>query len=155
MTLVDGVASPNSAFLATYIRNAAYFGREPGPVAAKQGLRDSGAARLGIHHRREKGAAMSVTHANGSPTDTRTELRDAADGWAATAKERSAELVEQTKATARRRPVTLATAAAGLATVVAAVVTVVRRRRAHPTPRQRAVNAWRRTSESVRKRVKR
>ncbi|MET7399492.1 hypothetical protein ABZS66_39015 [Dactylosporangium sp. NPDC005572] len=98
---------------------------------------------------------MSVTHANGSLTDTRTELRDAAGDWAADAKEKSAELAEQTKATARRRPVTLATAAAGLATVVVAVVTVVRRRRAHPTARQRAVNAWRRTSKSVRQRVKR
>jgi len=37
----------------------------------------------------------------------------------------------------------------------AAVATVVRRRKAKQTPKQRAVNAWRRTTKSVRKRVKR
>src|SRR5258705_13164644 len=100
---------------------------------------------------------MSVTHANGSKAgDTVTGTRDNLGAMSANAKDRAADLAEQGKAVAQRRPVPLLTAAAaGLATAVVAVVTVVRRRRAHPTPRQRAVNAWRRTSKSVRKRVKR
>ncbi|GAB3859202.1 hypothetical protein ACFPIJ_20180 [Dactylosporangium cerinum] len=113
---------------------------------------------------REKGAAMSVTHANGSKiggwaddtaTDTRDDLGNTVDTMSAKTKQRAAELAEQGKDVARRRPVPLVTAAAaGVATVIVAVVTVVRRRR-KPTPRQRAVNAWRSTSKSVRKRVKR
>lgn len=101
---------------------------------------------------------MSVTQANestigGTTTERRDDLGDTAS---ARTGQRAAELAEQGKDVARRRPVPLVTAAAaGVATVIVAVVTVVRRRRAHPTPRQRAVNAWRSTSKSVRKRVKR
>ncbi|UWZ35281.1 hypothetical protein Drose_29655 [Dactylosporangium roseum] len=100
---------------------------------------------------------MSVTHANGTGIeDTVAEKRGDLGSTIAATKDRAAGLAEQGKDVARRRPVPLATAAAGLATVVVAVATVVRRRRARPmTPRQRAVDAWRRTSKSVRKRVKR
>lgn len=111
---------------------------------------------------REKGAAMSVTHANtngstigGLATERRDDLGNTVDTMSAKTEQRAAELAEQGKDVARRRPVPLVTAAAaGVATVIVAVVTVVRRRR-KPTPRQRAVNAWRSTSKSVRKRVKR
>ncbi|MGI5237129.1 hypothetical protein [Dactylosporangium sp. CA-139066] len=99
---------------------------------------------------------MSVTHANGNVTEARKDLGDTIGDLTSQTKERATALVEQTKGTARRRPVPLVTAAAaGVATAVAAVITVVRRRKAKQTPRQRAVNAWRRTSKSVRKRVKR
>lgn len=108
---------------------------------------------------------MSVTHANGSKaggiaTETRNDpgisLGDRVDAMSATTRQRAVELAEQGTDVARRRPVPLVTAAAaGVVTVIVAVVTVVRRRRAHPTPRQRAADAWRRTSKSVRKRVKR
>ena len=98
---------------------------------------------------------MSVKHANGTVTESRKDLGDTIGDVTTQTKDRTAELAEQTKGVARRRPVTLATAAAGVVTAVVAVVTVVRRRRVQPTPRQRAVNAWRRTSKSVRKRVKR
>jgi hypothetical protein len=105
---------------------------------------------------------MSVTHANlngsttgGLATERRDDLGDAVDTMSAKTKQRAAELAEQGKDVARRRPVPLVTAAAaGLATVIVAVVTVVRRRQ-KPTPRQRAVNAWRSTSKSMRKRIKR
>jgi hypothetical protein len=109
---------------------------------------------------------MSVTHANGSTIDgpaidTRADHRadHTVDTMSAKTKQRAAELAEQGKDVARRRPVPLVTAAAaGVATVIVAVVTVVRSRRKQ-TPRQRAVNAaanaWRSTSKSVRKRVKR
>jgi hypothetical protein len=105
---------------------------------------------------------MSVTHANtngstigGTTTVSRDDLGDTVDTMSAKTKQRAAELAEQGKDVARRRPVPLVTAAAaGVATVIFAVVTVVRRRQ-KPTPRQRAVNAWRNTSKSVRKRVKR
>ncbi|MEV0129940.1 hypothetical protein AB0H83_15950 [Dactylosporangium sp. NPDC050688] len=101
---------------------------------------------------------MSVTHANGSTiggttTDTRNDLGNTVDTMSAKTKQRAADLAEQGKDVARRRPVPLVTAAAGVATVIVAVVTVVRRRR-KPTPRQRAVNAWRTASRTVRKRVK-
>ena len=108
---------------------------------------------------------MSVTHANGSKTggwandtatDTRDDLGNTVDTTSAKTKQRAAELAEQGKDVARRRPVPLVTAAAaGVATAVVAVVTVMRRRRANQTPRQRAVNAWRSTSKSMRKRIKR
>ena len=119
---------------------------------------------------REKGAAMSVTHANGTKVgstvysdgtaETSDDLSTKVGAMSARTEERAAELVERGKDVAHRRPVALVTAAtaagmAGVAVVVVAVVTVVRRRRAHPTPRQRAVNAWRRTSKSVKQRVKR
>ncbi|MFF5227163.1 hypothetical protein [Dactylosporangium sp. NPDC000521] len=107
---------------------------------------------------------MSVTHANGSKVggpaiDTRDDLGNTVDTMSAKTEQRATDLVEQGKDVARRRPVPLVTAAAaGVATVVVAVVTVVRSRRKQ-TPRQRAVkaatNAWRSTSKSVRKRVKR
>jgi hypothetical protein len=105
---------------------------------------------------------MSVTHATtngstigGNTTVSRDDLGDTVDTTSAKTKQRAAELAEQGKDVARRRPVPLVTAAAaGAATVILAVVTVVRRRR-KPTPRQRAVNAWRTASKSVRKRVKR
>ena len=109
---------------------------------------------------------MSVTHANtngstigGTTTVSRDDLGDTVDTMSAKTKQRAAELAEQGKDVARRRPVPLVTAAAaGVATVIVAVVTVVRSRRKQ-TPRQRAVNAaanaWRSTSKSVRKRVKR
>ncbi|GAA1538441.1 hypothetical protein GCM10009827_067000 [Dactylosporangium maewongense] len=107
---------------------------------------------------------MSVTHANGSKIggpaiDTRDDLGNTVDTMSAKTKQRAAELAEQGKDVARRRPVPLVTAAAaGVATVVVAVVTVMRSRRKQ-TPRQRAMkaatNAWRSTSKSVRKRVKR
>ncbi|HTJ34776.1 MAG TPA: hypothetical protein VL738_16245 [Dactylosporangium sp.] len=88
---------------------------------------------------------MSVTHANGTVTEARKDLGDTIG-----------DLTSQTKSVARRRPVPLVTAAAaGVATVVATVITVVRRRKAKATPRQRAMNAWRRTSKSVRNRIKR
>ena len=111
---------------------------------------------------REKGAALSVTHANlngstigGTTTDTRNDLGNTVDTMSAKTKQRAAELAEQGKDVARRRPVPLVTAAAaGVATVIVAVVTVVRRRQ-KPTPRQRAVNAWRSTTKSMRKRIKR
>ena len=99
---------------------------------------------------------MSVTHANGTVTEARKDFGDTIGDLTSQTKERAAELVEHTKGTARRRPVALVTAAAaGVATTVAAVITVVRRRKAKQTPRQRAMNAWRRTSKSVKKRVKR
>ncbi|WP_432829507.1 hypothetical protein [Dactylosporangium sp. CA-092794] len=99
---------------------------------------------------------MSVTHANGSVTENRKDLGNAVGDLSARTKGGAAELAGQTRDVARRRAVPLVTAAAaGVATAVVAVVTVVRRRRARLTPRQRAVNAWRRTSRSVRKRVKR
>lgn len=103
---------------------------------------------------------MSVTHANGTTiggttTERRDDLSTTVDAMSAKTKQRAAELAEQGKDVARRRPVPLvAAAAAGVVTVIVAVVTVVRSRR-KPTPRQRAVNAWRSTSKSVRKRVKR
>jgi hypothetical protein len=93
----------------------------------------------------EKGAAMSVTHANGSVTEDRKVLGDSIGELSAT-----------TKDVAKRRPVPLVTAAAAAVLgTAAAVATVVRRRKAKQTPKQRAVNAWRRTTKSVRKRVKR
>ena len=102
---------------------------------------------------------MSVTHANGTKIGS-TAYSDGTAGQhdelIAKTEDRAADLAERGKAVATRRPVPLVTAAAaGVAAVVVAVVTVVRRRRAHPTPRQRAVNAWRRTSKSVKQRVKR
>jgi hypothetical protein len=112
--------------------------------------------RLGNPVTREKGAAMSVKHANGTVTESRKDFGDTIGDVTTQTKERTAELAEQTKDVARRRPVALVTAAAaGVVTAAAAVVTVIRRRRVQQTPRQRAVNAWRRTSKSVRKRVKR
>jgi hypothetical protein len=111
---------------------------------------------MGIPLAREKGAAMSVTHANGTVPEARKDLGGTIGDYTSQTKERAADLAEHTKDVARRRPVALMTAAAaGVATVVATVVTVVLRRKAKQTPRQRAVSAWRRTSKSVRKRVKR
>jgi hypothetical protein len=99
---------------------------------------------------------MSVKHANGTVTESRKDFGDTIGDVATQTKERAADVAGRTKDVARRRPVPLVTAAAaGVATAVVAVVTVMRRRRANQTPRQRAVNAWRRTSKSVRKRVKR
>ncbi|MER7277416.1 hypothetical protein ABT369_23530 [Dactylosporangium sp. NPDC000244] len=99
---------------------------------------------------------MSVTHANGSMTETRKDFGQAVGDLSTKAKESAAELAEQTKDVARRRPVPLVTAAAaGLATVVVAVVAVVRRRKASQTPQQRAMRALRSTGKSVKKRIKR
>ncbi|GAA2328339.1 hypothetical protein [Dactylosporangium salmoneum] len=99
---------------------------------------------------------MSVTHANGNVTEARKDLKGTLGDLTTQTKERAADLATQTKDVARRRPVPLVTAAAaGVATAVVAVITVMRRRKAKQTPRQKAVNAWRRTSKSVRKRVKR
>ncbi|MFI5914921.1 hypothetical protein [Dactylosporangium sp. NPDC051541] len=99
---------------------------------------------------------MSVTHANGSVTETRKDFGSTVGDLSTKAKDSAAELAEQTKDVARRRPVPLVTAAAaGVATVVVAVVAVVRRRKASQTPRQRAMRALRRTSKSVKQRVKR
>ncbi|WP_433049628.1 hypothetical protein [Dactylosporangium sp. CS-033363] len=99
---------------------------------------------------------MSVTHANGSVTETRKDFGTAVTDLSTKAKEGAAELATQTKEVAQRRPVPLvAAAAAGLTAVVVAVVAVVRNRKAHQTPKQRAMRALRRTSKSVQKRVKR
>ncbi|WP_426506572.1 hypothetical protein ACPPVO_51405 [Dactylosporangium sp. McL0621] len=99
---------------------------------------------------------MSVTHANGSVTETRKDFGATAGDLSTKAKESAAELAEHTKDVARRRPVPLVTAAAaGLATVVVAVVAVVRRRKARQTPQQRAMRALRSTGKSVKKRIKR
>jgi hypothetical protein len=99
---------------------------------------------------------MSVTHANGSVTETRKDFGNTVGDLSTRAKDSAADLAEQTKDVARRRPVPLVTAAAaGLTAVVVAVVAVVRKRKANQTPRQRAVKALRRTSKSVKQRVKR
>ncbi|GAA3451092.1 hypothetical protein [Dactylosporangium matsuzakiense] len=99
---------------------------------------------------------MSVTHASGSATETRKDFGSTVGDLSTQAKDGAVDLAGQTKDVVRRRPVPLVTAAAaGVATVVVAVVAVVRRRKANRTPAQRAMNAWLRTSKSVRKRVKR
>ena len=90
---------------------------------------------------------MSVTYANGSDLKTKT-----TEPMTTSLKETAKDAVE----VAKRRPVPLVTAAAAtVVTAAVAVVAIVLRRRAKPTPKQRAVNAWRSTTKSVRKRVKR
>ena len=103
---------------------------------------------------------MSVKHANGTKagvgtddmvgnvTEARNDLGNTVDALAA----KTDDALDQGKAVARRRPVPLATAAAGVVTAVAVTtVTIIRRRRVKPTAKQRAINAWR----GMRKRVKR
>lgn len=98
---------------------------------------------------------MSVTRANGNVTESGKDVGDTVGELSAKAKGRAANLAEQTKDVAKRRPVPLVTAAAAAATATAAVVTVMRRRRTRRTPMQRAADAWRRAGKTVRKRVKR